>query len=100
MNLENLILVYILGVISFVIGYYKKKYTIIMLFLLIEIIMLSVNLIFTMSSIYLNDIIGQLLSLYLLTIIGAEVGIGLALLVNYYRIRGVITIEFISSVKG
>jgi NADH:ubiquinone oxidoreductase subunit K len=66
----------------------------------IELMLLSVNLLFIFISIYIDDIIGQIFSLYILTIAAAESAIGLALIVIYYRLRGTISVDYISSIKG
>jgi NADH-quinone oxidoreductase subunit K len=66
----------------------------------IEIMLLAVNLNFIFFSIYLDDLIGQLFSLYILTVAAAESAIGLAILVVYYRLRGIISIDNISLLKG
>jgi len=62
--------------------------------------LLSINLSFIFFSLYLDDIFGQLFSLFILTVAAAEASIGLAILIVYYRIRGVISINFINSLKG
>jgi NADH:ubiquinone oxidoreductase subunit K len=51
-------------------------------------------------SVYLDDMMGQLFALLVLTVAAAESAIGLALLVIYYRVRGTISTEFISLMKG
>jgi NADH-quinone oxidoreductase subunit K len=66
----------------------------------IELILLSVNLLFIFFSLYLDDISGQVFSLYILTIAAAESAIGLALIVIYYRLRGIISVDYISTIKG
>ena len=66
----------------------------------IELMLLAVNLNFLMFSVYLDDLIGQLFALLILTVAAAESAIGLALLVVYYRIRGTIAVEFINLLKG
>ena len=66
----------------------------------IEIMLLAINLNFIFFSIYLDDIMGQIFSLYILTVAAAESAIGLAILVVYYRLRGVISIDNISLLKG
>ena len=66
----------------------------------IELILLSVNLNFIIFSVYLNDIIGQVFGLFIITVAAAESAIGLAILVVYYRIKGIISINFINSIKG
>jgi len=35
-----------------------------------------------------------------LTLAGAEAAIGLAILIIFYRIRGIITVNFVTSLKG
>ncbi len=59
---------------------------------------ISFNLIFL--SVYLDDILGQIFSLLILTVAAAESSIGLAILVVYYRIRSTITVELMSLTKG
>jgi len=59
----------------------------------IELVLLSVNLNFSSFSVYLDDIYGQLFSLFILTIAAAESAIGLSIIINYYRIRGRIEIN-------
>ena len=51
-------------------------------------------------SVYLDDLIGQLFALFIVTVAAAESAIGLAILVVYYRVRGTIGIEFIQIMKG
>ena len=58
----------------------------------------SFNLVY--SSIYLDDINGQIFALLILTVAAAESSIGLAILVIYYRIRNTITIELMHLMKG
>ncbi len=49
----------------------------------IELMLLSVNLSFILSSVYLDDRLGQFFTLFILTIAAAETSIGLAILVLY-----------------
>jgi NADH-quinone oxidoreductase subunit K len=66
----------------------------------IELMLLSVNINFVAFSVYLQDIVGQIFSLIILLIVAAEVSIGLAILVLYYRNRNSIEIEDISRMRG
>ena len=66
----------------------------------IELMLLAINLNFIVFSVFLDDVLGQLFALLILTVAAAESAIGLALLVVYYRIRGTISIEFINLMKG
>ncbi len=66
----------------------------------IELMLLAVNLNFLIFSAYLDDLIGQLFSLLVLTVAAAESAIGLALLVIYHKTRGNIQIEYMNQLKG
>ncbi len=66
----------------------------------IELMLLAVNLNFLIFSTYLDDLIGQLFSLLVLTVAAAESAIGLALLVIYHKTRGNIQIEYMNQLKG
>ena len=66
----------------------------------LELILLAVNVNFIVCSIYLDDFIGQIFALLVLTVAAAESAIGLAILVLYSRVRGTISIEFIRLLNG
>jgi len=66
----------------------------------IELMLLAVNFNFIIFSVFLDDIIGQIFALFILTVAAAESAIGLAILVIYYRIRGTVSIEYINLLKG
>jgi NADH:ubiquinone oxidoreductase subunit K len=81
-------------------GIFLIKKNIIIILMSIELMLLSININFVIFSIYLDDIIGQLFALFVLTVAAAESAIGLAILVVYYRIKGIISINYINSIKG
>lgn len=81
-------------------GLYLNRKNIILILMSIELMLLAVNLNFLVFSVYLDDMMGQLFALLVLTVAAAESAIGLALLVVYYRVRGSIAVEFISLMKG
>ena len=66
----------------------------------IEIILLAVNINLIAFSYFLNDLTGQIFSLFVLTVAAAEEAIGLAILVIYNRNAGSIEIEKINTLKG
>ena len=66
----------------------------------LELILLSINFNFIIFSCYLDDFLGQIYCLIILTIAAAESSIGLALLIIYYRLRGGISIDLINLLKG
>ena len=82
----------IIFLISFFCLIYNKK-SILIILISIELILLSVNILFIVFSIYLDDIIGQIFTLFILTIAAAETSIGLSLLLVSYRVRGNILID-------
>jgi NADH-quinone oxidoreductase subunit K len=59
----------------------------------IELVLLSVSLNFILFSVYLDDMYGQIFSLFILTVAAGESAVGLAILILYNRIRGNITIN-------
>lgn len=66
---------------------------ILILLMCVELMLLSLNLNFIIFSIYLDDLYGQIFSLFILTIAAAESAIGLAIIIIYYRIRGNINMD-------
>jgi NADH-quinone oxidoreductase subunit K len=66
----------------------------------IELMLLSVNINMVAFSSFLDDIMGQIFSLLILTVAAAEAAIGLAILVIYYRNKGSISVDDINAMKG
>jgi NADH-quinone oxidoreductase subunit K len=81
-------------------GIFLNRKNIIVLLMAVELMLLAINFNFIIFSVFLDDILGQLFALLILTVAAAESAIGLAILVIYYRIRGTIAIEFIDLMKG
>jgi NADH-quinone oxidoreductase subunit K len=51
-------------------------------------------------STHLNDIVGQVFALLILTVAAAEAAIGLAILVVFFRNRGSIAVEDVNMMRG
>ena len=66
----------------------------------IELILLAVNINLVSFSIYMNEISGQIFTLFILTVAAAEAAIGLAIIVVFYRNSGTIRVEEIEKLKG
>jgi len=66
----------------------------------IELILLAVNINLVSFSVFSNDLVGQIFTMFILTIAAAEAAIGLAIIVVYYRNRGTIRVEDINTLKG
>jgi len=71
----------------------------ILILMCIEIILLAANINFVSASIFLNNLDGQIFSIFILTIAAAEAAIGLAILVVYFRNNGEIDITKINELK-
>jgi len=81
-------------------GIILNRKNILLILMSIELIFLAVNINFILFSVYLDDIIGQIFAIYILTIAAAESAVGLAILVAYYKIRNNITVEYIQLLRG
>ena len=92
-----------LGAIIFslgVIGIFLNRKNVIVILMSIELILLAVNINLVSFSIYLQDIVGQVFTMLILTVAAAEAAIGLAIIVAYYRNKGSIRVEEINQMKG
>lgn len=58
----------------------------------IELLLLSINLNFIYFSVLIDDIIGQVFSLLILTVAAAESAIGLAIMIVFFKLSGNISI--------
>lgn len=81
-------------------GIFVLRKNLILVLVSIELILLAVNINFIVFSVYLDDLIGQLFALYVLTVAAAESAIGLAIIVIYYRLYGIIDINAINFLKS
>jgi NADH-quinone oxidoreductase subunit K len=66
----------------------------------IELILLAVNINLVSFSIYLQNLTGQVFTMFILTVAAAEAAVGLAIIVIYYKNKGSINVRQISSLKG
>lgn len=83
-----------------VFGIFLNRKNVIIILMSVELMLLSVNINFVAFSTFLNDLSGQVFTMFVLTVAAAEAAIGLAILVIFFRNRGSIAVEDISSLKG
>ena len=83
-----------------IIGIFLNRKNIIIILMSIELILLAVNINLVSFSIFLQNIVGQVFSIFVLTVAAAEAAIGLAIIVIYYKNKDSINVEKISSLKG
>ena len=83
-----------------IIGIFLNRKNVIIILMSIELILLAVNINLVSFSIYLQDLVGQVFTMFILTVAAAEASVGLAIIVIYYKNKGTINVEQISSLKG
>lgn len=90
------IMLFIIGLL----GVFLLKRNLIIILMSIELVLLGINFNFLIFSVYLDDVVGQIFTLLILTVAAAESSIGLAILVLYYRKKGIISINLMNYIKG
>lgn len=93
----------ILAAIVFTIGVsgiFLNRKNVIVILMSVELMLLAVNINFVAFSAQLQDLAGQIFTIFILTVAAAEAAIGLAILVVYYRNRGSISVTDINTMKG
>jgi NADH-quinone oxidoreductase subunit K len=83
-----------------VFGIFLNRKNVIVILMSIELILLAVNINMVAFSTHLNDIVGQVFALLILTVAAAEAAIGLAILVVFFRNRGSIAVEDVNMMRG
>ena len=83
-----------------IVGIFLNRKNIIIILMSIELILLAVNINLVSFSIYLQNLVGQIFTMFVLTVAAAEAAIGLAIIVIYYKNKGSIHVEQINSLKG
>ena len=89
-------IIFIIGVI----GIFLNRKNVIIILMSIELILLAVNINMVSFSIYLQNLVGQVFAMFILTVAAAEAAVGLAIIVIYYKKKGSIHVEQINSLKG
>jgi len=92
-----------LGAVIFtigIIGIFLNRKNLIVILMSIELILISVNINLVSFSVYSQDIVGQVFTMFVLTVAAGEAAIGLAILVVFFRNKGSIHVEDINTLKG
>jgi NADH-quinone oxidoreductase subunit K len=98
MIINQLCIDLIVFLISFT-GILYNRRNILIIIMCIELMLLSLNLNFIIFSVYLDDLYGQIFSLFILTVAASESAIGLAIIILYYRIRNNINLSPLALIK-
>ena len=89
-------ILFVLGVF----GIFLNRKNVIVIPMAIELILLAVNINLVAFSAFMNDMVGQVFAMFVLTVAAGEAAIGLAILVIYFRARGTIAVDDINQMKG
>ena len=81
-------------------GIFLNRKNVIIILMSIELVLLSVNINLVAFSAHLQDMAGQVFTLFILTVAAAEAAIGLAILVSFFRNKGTIDVEDVNVMKG
>ena len=81
-------------------GIFVNRKNIIIILMAIEILLMAVNINLVAFSSFMDDLVGQVFTLFVLTVAAAEAAIGLAILVCFYRSRGSILVDDANVMKG
>ncbi|WP_428544386.1 NADH-quinone oxidoreductase subunit NuoK [Profundibacter sp.] len=99
-GIENYLAV---GAALFVIGIFGiflNRKNVIIILMSIELMLLAVNINLVAFSAFSGDLVGQVFTIFVLTVAAAEAAIGLAILVVFFRNRGTIDVEDVNVMKG
>lgn len=69
-----------------ILGFVLNRKNIILMLISIEVMLLSITFLILVSSLNIDDIIGQTYAIYIIAVAGAESAIGLGILVAFYRL--------------
>ena len=81
-------------------GLFLNRKNVIVILMSIELMLLAVNINFIAFWPYLGDLVGQVFTMFVLTVAAAGAAIGLAILVSFFRTRGTIDVEGVNVMKG
>ncbi len=83
-----------------VLGVFANRKNMIVILMSVELMLLAVNVNLVAFSSFMGDLVGQVFSVFILTVAAAEAAIGLAILVVFFRNRRSIAVEDINRMKG
>nr|WOE90983.1 NADH dehydrogenase subunit 4L [Aequorea sp. MKL-2023] len=99
MSLELFIIPLSLFFLS-MIGISINRSNIIMILLCFEMMLLSIILSLMFGSFYLNNELGQIGSIFIMTMAAIESAIGLSIMIVFSKLKGSVAIRFLNVLKG
>ncbi len=89
-------IIFVLGIC----GIFLNRKNLIIILISIELMLLAVNINMVAFSVYLQDFMGQIFTIFTLTVAAAEAAIGLAILLVFYRKKMTIAVDEITELQG
>lgn len=83
-----------------IVGMFMNRKNLITILMSIELMLLSVNINFIAFSVYLQELSGQIFSIMILAIAAAEISIGLAIILVYFRHKHSVQLSEINEMQG
>ena len=99
MSLEFYFLPLSLFIIS-ILGISINRSNIIMVLICFEMMLLSIIISLLFSSFYLNSSLGQISSIFIMTMAAIESAIGLSIMIVFSKLKGSVSIRFLNLLKG
>jgi len=88
-------IVFVIGVIGVLV-----RRNALIIFMSVELMLNAANLAFVTFAHYLNSLDGQVFVFFVMTVAAAEVAIGLAIIVNVFRLKETVYVDEINLLKG
>ena len=82
------------------VGILINRTNILLLVICIEIMLLSLSLNFLIISYFNISVIGQIISIFIITVAAVESAIGLSIMISFYKIKGSISLRFLNMLRG
>ncbi len=97
--MHYLIVAAILFVVG-IFGIFLNRRNMIVILMSIELMLLAVMINMVTFSSFLEDLTGQVFTMFILTVAAAEAAIGLAILITFFRNKSSIAVDDIRTMKG
>jgi NADH-quinone oxidoreductase subunit K len=81
-------------------GILLNRKNVIAILMSIELMLLAVNINLVAFSNFLGDLTGQVFAMFVLTVAAAEMAVGLAIMIAFFRNRGSIEVEDVNVMRG
>jgi len=81
-------------------GIVSNRTNLLIILMCIEVVLFSIDLNFVIFSVYLDDMVGIVFALFILTVASSESAIGLAIVVVYYRLQNTIVLPKNGLLRG